>query len=427
MNRRRRAFTIVEIMVCAALVAIVFAAVNSGLFTGRKAAEKGLNYLDRLGKINRLLEHCKRAVRFATQITPQHGPGAARSYVIKYIEKVEAPGLTRVEKEMRIKAKPVKKGTKVTIKYKNKKTTYQLNDLEFFMELDKNLATIALSPTKGNRPPIALSLFAPFLNQVSLPPMAGVTGTTFPPPLGTATNTVPPLNQSTTQPLNTSNGTNNTSNVGTMNSPNGATIKTHTNNSQDPANDTGTDMLGTSSTFGGGRTDRNNQEVDGVNIGDIQFTTMNATHNPNSRTGTRPGTRSGTRSGTGNRPGASPGTLMGAGNPLDGQSTNPTDGQSNNESNPPAQPPAQDEVLGMDGWSNSLGNQITATSLQNADRPPADEEKEDEDEPQEETDRRRRPPVRTQPIVPEDGEASEVQLYGDSSFGDFDFDNPFGS
>ena len=118
---------------------------------------------------------------------------------------------------------------------------------------------------------------------------------------------------------------------------------------------------------------------------------------------------------------------MGATNPLDGQSGNPVDGQVINESNPPAQPPTRDEVLGMDGWSNSLGNQITATSLQNADRPPADEEKKDKEEPTEETDRRSRPPVRTQPIVPEDGEASEVQLYGDGSFGDFDFDNPFGS
>ena len=312
MKNRRRAFTIVEIMVCAALVAVVFAAVNSGLFTGRKAAEKGLNYLDRLGKINRLLEHCKRAVRFATKITPSNGPGNSRLYQIKYIERVKAPGLTRIENEMKIKAKPVKNGTTVIVKYKDKKTTYQLKDLEFFMELDKNLATIALSPTKGKRPPIALSLFAPFLNQVSLPPMMGVTGAGVPPL--TATNSTSG-NNSTTPPI-TSSG-----NMDGVIEPANANDGTDKSHSED---DNPGDMLGQSSVFGGSN-NQSSTTVDGVDVSNIQFTSVSTTFNPTSRSGTRSGS---------NRPG----------NP----SHETSDVQVNTMSTS-ATPPANDEILGMDG------------------------------------------------------------------------------
>jgi len=369
MNQRRRGFTLVELLVCAGLVVVTLVAVHGGLFSGRKAAEKGLNYLDRLGKINRLLEHCKRAVRYATRITPGVAPGNARTYVIDYIERVEAPRLTRVENDMRILARTDRHGTKVVVKHKGKRAVYLLNDLDFHFEVDRNLATITLTPLKGNRPPIALSLFAPFLEPVSLP-VGPVTSATAPPP-------VPPTMMTAAPPT--------------------AAPTVQTNAGQQPTAATN-EVLGQSGTFGtpSPTTQRSDgTAVDGVDMANIQFTTMTATSN---------GTRSGNIQ------------------TLSATATSPTPVRPPVRTPPPQEQETTDEIMTMDGWTGNLGNQVTASSFTAP--PPAEASTTDDDRSVE-------PPPRPEqylpPLLPADAAGSRTDVAdGAVASGTGDLDALFG-
>jgi len=162
MRTRRNGVTLIEICVCSAILLVIFIVLFNGLFTGRRAAEKGLDHLDRLGQVNRLLEHIKRAVRFATSVVPATLPGGGESYTITFMKGVDG-SLNPVYATMVVTATPDGDNTKVLVEYAGKKSKYFLKDMSLGLVLQQNLATITLTSATGNRQPIALSLFAPFL------------------------------------------------------------------------------------------------------------------------------------------------------------------------------------------------------------------------------------------------------------------------
>jgi len=166
LSKKRKAFTLVEVTVVVALTVVAIASLYSGLIGGRKAVSKGFEHLDRLGKINRLLQYCKRVLRYTTSIEKVTASGGSK-YIIHYVEQFKSDGINYELQNMEFESNCVNDKTTIAITYLGDKKVYVLNGIGFSFSLKKNLASVKLTYLNGTRPPVALSLFAPFVDPLA--------------------------------------------------------------------------------------------------------------------------------------------------------------------------------------------------------------------------------------------------------------------
>jgi len=164
---KRRAFTLIEVIVVSSLVVVAIASLYSGLIGGRQAVNKGFSHLDRLGKINRILQYCKRVLRYTTSIEKVTNSDNTK-YVINYVESFKGSKMQLQLQKMEFKSSCINDKTTIVITYLGQENVYLLDGLNFSFSLKKNLALVKLTYLDGTRPPVALSLFAPFIDPLAV-------------------------------------------------------------------------------------------------------------------------------------------------------------------------------------------------------------------------------------------------------------------
>jgi len=156
-------FTLIETIMTVSLLAVILIILNSGLIGGRKAVKKGMEHLNRFDEINRVLEYCKRSLRYAVSIE-QTNTGVETRYIITYVDKIEPDGITNQQRIMTLVSRPEGNNTEIRIIYRGKEISHVLDGINLLISSAANLTTVEMSHLDGRRPPVVLSLFSPFMD-----------------------------------------------------------------------------------------------------------------------------------------------------------------------------------------------------------------------------------------------------------------------
>lgn len=172
---RKRAFTLLEVIVAATLVTVVLTAAYGVLTTGRRAADKGVKRLDRISATGRLLEQLKSVIRFSTSVAQISKEKESSSWLVTYCSGFEVSGA--LEEAVQISANRVstnssKKTTSVLrlqldFLERGHKLKYELPDTSFDLKLAKRSVEVQLkSPSQGD---VGMNVYTPSRNWLGAP------------------------------------------------------------------------------------------------------------------------------------------------------------------------------------------------------------------------------------------------------------------
>lgn len=166
---RRDAFSLVEALLAVALAATLFVGAWELLFTGRRAAERGMQRLDRVSDAARCFEQLKRGLRFATSVHATAVDPAERRWVIVYAAQVdEGPPLTTREGTMTVTATSLPPrgattaaGVRVDVELEGRRWRHEFERSTFELTTAGRTARVRLA-TPG-QPPLDVTVATPYV------------------------------------------------------------------------------------------------------------------------------------------------------------------------------------------------------------------------------------------------------------------------